>query len=274
MKEEMEEGKIDEDGHYIPNKKEKDEIRDSWLDNIDWIKVNSQSAQDAQTKDDDQSYLTEITPFDHISAYKEVLELLLPGETVLKALKRFGGQKTLTASQRWKNKKEGKGAESTTSSSSDKEKLTKLTGLADSILNKMANMDVYDETYESIKFKIQQAEAASAAEPEQDMFGEVFVAKSVSKSNGQDATEPLAKKVRFDEEGKFTEAQETATKDEVQWEFKWENAENAEVHGPHSTLEMLNWVNEGYFEAGVWVRRVGQQGDFHSSRRIDFDLYL
>lgn len=30
----------------------------------------------------------------------------------------------------------------------------------------------------------------------------------------------------------------------------------------------------GYFEAGVWVRRVGQEGDFYSSRRVDFELYL
>lgn len=37
MKEELEEGHFDTDGHYHW-KKEK-EIRDNWLDNIDWVKV-------------------------------------------------------------------------------------------------------------------------------------------------------------------------------------------------------------------------------------------
>lgn len=38
MKEELEEGHFDKDGHYLW-KKEK-QIRDNWLDNIDWIQVS------------------------------------------------------------------------------------------------------------------------------------------------------------------------------------------------------------------------------------------
>jgi CD2 antigen cytoplasmic tail-binding protein 2 len=38
MKEELEEGHFDKEGHYHW-KKEK-ELRDNWLDNIDWLKVN------------------------------------------------------------------------------------------------------------------------------------------------------------------------------------------------------------------------------------------
>lgn len=37
MKEEMEEGHFDKDGMYHWNKDK--EIRDNWLDNIDWVKV-------------------------------------------------------------------------------------------------------------------------------------------------------------------------------------------------------------------------------------------
>lgn len=37
MKEELEEGHFDKNGHYLW-KKEK-QIRDNWLDNIDWVKV-------------------------------------------------------------------------------------------------------------------------------------------------------------------------------------------------------------------------------------------
>lgn len=37
MKEELEEGHFDKEGHYLW-KKEK-QIRDNWLDNIDWVQV-------------------------------------------------------------------------------------------------------------------------------------------------------------------------------------------------------------------------------------------
>lgn len=37
MKEELEEGHFDKEGHYLWNKEK--EIRDNWLDNIDWVKV-------------------------------------------------------------------------------------------------------------------------------------------------------------------------------------------------------------------------------------------
>lgn len=271
MKEEMEEGNFDKDGHYIPNKKAKDEVRDNWLDNIDWVKIDSKTSGNALTQSDEETEnLKEITPFNELSAYKEILELLLPGETILKALKRYGGSKTLTASQRWKKKKEGKEVDA---SGSQQDKIDKLTGLADNILNKMGNMDIYQDTFESIRFKIQQAKTASVPEPDQDMFGADFIDKSNPKSAPDGTEEPSAKKVRFDADGKPQEEEETLTP-EVRWEFKWENANTAEIHGPHSTREMLNWVNEGYFEAGVWVRRVGQQGEFSNSRRMDFDLYL
>ena len=29
--------------------------------------------------------------------------------------------------------------------------------------------------------------------------------------------------------------------DVVKWEFKWENKADAEVHGPHTSEEMLKW---------------------------------
>lgn len=37
MKEELEEGHFDKQGHYLWNKEK--EIRDNWLDNIDWMQV-------------------------------------------------------------------------------------------------------------------------------------------------------------------------------------------------------------------------------------------
>jgi CD2 antigen cytoplasmic tail-binding protein 2 len=68
--------------------------------------------------------------------------------------------------------------------------------------------------------------------------------------------------------------EEEASEDDVRWEYKEENTEEAEVKGPFSTSQMLTWQDEGKFDAGVFCRRVGTQGPFYTSKRIDFDLYL
>lgn len=61
--------------------------------------------------------------------------------------------------------------------------------------------------------------------------------------------------------------------DVVQWEFRWENKDDAEVHGPHTTEEMLKWQDSGFFDKGVFVRKIGRESNFVDGRRIDFDLY-
>ena len=33
--------------------------------------------------------------------------------------------------------------------------------------------------------------------------------------------------------------------DEVMWEFKWKDTEEAEVHGPFSSTQMGQWAEEG-----------------------------
>lgn len=61
--------------------------------------------------------------------------------------------------------------------------------------------------------------------------------------------------------------------DEVMWEFKWEDKEDAPIYGPHSSSEMSAWVTGDFFKDGVFVRKHKQTGGFYSSKRIDFDLY-
>jgi CD2 antigen cytoplasmic tail-binding protein 2 len=58
------------------------------------------------------------------------------------------------------------------------------------------------------------------------------------------------------------------------WEFKWENKDEAESYGPHSSSAMKDWVDAGYFKEGVFVRKYKQDGPFYTSNRIDFDLYI
>lgn len=93
MKEEMGEGHFDKEGHFIWNNDE--EIRDNWLDNVDWQKVkkdpNSQYnlVDNAVGLGEDSDSSDEV--FDEIKNYQEMLNFMKPGETVNKALNRLGG---------------------------------------------------------------------------------------------------------------------------------------------------------------------------------------
>lgn len=62
--------------------------------------------------------------------------------------------------------------------------------------------------------------------------------------------------------------------EEVTWELKWSQEENAEIHGPHTSEQMHAWAKEGYFKTGAWVRRVGENNQFYNAARVDFELYL
>lgn len=60
---------------------------------------------------------------------------------------------------------------------------------------------------------------------------------------------------------------------EVMWEYKWENEDKEEIHGPYTSQQMCDWTEEDYFPDGVLVRKVGAEGQFYNSKRIDFELY-
>ncbi|XP_071448768.1 CD2 antigen cytoplasmic tail-binding protein 2 homolog [Hetaerina americana] len=274
MKEEMEEGHFDTDGNYHW-KKEAKLIRDNWLDNIDWVKVKQTSKQSESMKESDGDDSSSV-PFDHISVYKKMIEYMKPGETVAQSLRRHGGHgKSGSASQRWckRGNKTGGSGKSTGESpdSSGRENVIKLTELADELLTETGNMDVYQESFEFIKAKIDRSQEKPAVVSDPlDMYADDFDEKE---------------KARLANSGGKAETSSTndssTPKDnpvELAWEFKWDkNAD--EVHGPHTTEQMQKWVDSGHFKRDsssgeVWVRKCGQEGPFYSSCRVDFELYL
>lgn len=165
MREEMEEGHFDKQGHFIW--KNEKEIRDNWLDNINWQQVKNRDTTKnensshglADESDSDQEH------FDEIEAYKQLLTYMRPNETVNKTLQRLGGKglynmlifsynkililgdiHKLSSVERLKRKKAG-----TLNTNKDVEKVTEL---ANSILTEKGNMDVYQETYQQIAEKV------------------------------------------------------------------------------------------------------------------------
>lgn len=284
MKEELEEGHFDKDGNYFLKKEE--EIRDGWLDNIDWVKIKAQEKPKASAEDDsDSDSDLNAEAINELDCYKEMIEFMQPHETVLQAIKRLGGKSSsrANASSRWiKKKKEDKAVESDSASASSNEaaenntqKMLALTELADKLLH-TGRMEIYTVTYEKLNhiIKLSGIGDRNKVAPKDDddcldMFGEEFDEK---------VKEPKPSSSKDEEqlpEPNPSSAEGVIMNDDVMWEFKWENADDAKVYGPHPSAEMQRWVDDGYFSDGVWVRRADQpDAQFYSSKRVDFELYL
>ncbi|XP_013781613.1 CD2 antigen cytoplasmic tail-binding protein 2 homolog [Limulus polyphemus] len=289
MKEELEEGHFDKEGTYIFHKDQK-EIRDSWLDNIDWVKIKSREEITKGNMDDENNLDKEMEMSDKLNNYKEMLKLMKPGETVQRAIRRHGGGgssiKQSSASRRWLKDRRNQKTNSENNSEVDQQKLLQLTELANEILQS-GDMDIYEQTYEKLDFLLKVEDEKKMAKtakdrteiaPETsddalDMFSDSFDSKiCAEKDKEKKRTDP--------EDGKETiksDADSNVKENEggVTWEFRWENNEESPMYGPHSSLQMNEWVKAGYFDDGVWVRRAGEvEAPFYDSRRIDFELYF
>merc|ERR1712032_1035797 len=235
LKEEQQEGSFSKDGNFVWNKK--DEVKDAWLDDVDMQKVREKTTEEkeaeeaaAEAEDEAQANYSEF------NNYKQMIELMRPGESVAKSLRRLGGgHKAVSQSQRWKKKKAGTVEDP--KEKENKEQMLKLTGIAYEILTRSGNMEIYEMTYEGILFKIK-------AEEEK----------------------------KVDKKAPIEETKDPVLLDDVSWEFKWKT-EDAELHGPHTSQKMLDWQESGFFDAGILVRKVGTE-EFRDSKRIDFELYV
>lgn len=237
MNEELEEGHIDKEGMYVFNKKS-DEITDHWLDNIDSVQLKEQGEpkkNEDTMSDDVPSQLTTN------ECYRKMIVLMKPGETVKRAIQRYGatGKKPLNARSKANVSEEEKKKQDT-----DKANMLELIAVADQILD-AGDMDVYERTFEQLNFRLKEVEELSKSTL--DMFA--------------------------DAEAEENETQ-VSTESNVSWLIKWEDKEDAEVHGPFTNDQMISWTDSGYFEKGAWVRQVGKQdAKFYSTRRIDFELF-
>jgi len=265
LKEEQQEGSFSKDGNFVWNKK--DEVKDAWLDDVDMQKVREKTTEEkeaeeaaAEAEDEAQANYSEL------NNYKQMIELMRAGESVAKSLRRLGGgQKAVSQSQRWKKKKAG--AVEDPKEKENKEQMLKLTGIADEILTRSGNMEIYEMTYEGILFKIK-------AEEEKKVGKKAAIPDNV---DDDDALDMFADNLDGDakkEEKKapVEETKDSVLLDDVSWEFKWKT-EDAELHGPHTSKKMLDWQESGFFDAGILVRKVGTE-EFRDSKRIDFELYI
>ena len=192
LKEEMEEGGFDAEGNYF--EKKEDVIRDSWLDDIDWVKVKElEKGQKTIAEAMDEG--TDVVQRPEKEILQEILPFLKPGESITKGLRRLGGKKSTPGNRRrWKKdkeeeKKEGEGSEE------NKEEMLKLTGLVDELVSN-GIYEAYQYTYERISHHLKQEEEKEKKKEEDafDMFAEDVDEKklntqSTTSSSGKDPWE-------------------------------------------------------------------------------------
>ena len=193
-----------------------------------------------------------------IEIFKKILPHLKMNETILRAIKRLGNssKSSLSASQRWLKKKNEKQEPLSETASADKEALEKLTGYANKFIDK-GFYDIYEETYQSLEKKIKQHESKSLKPSESlDIFADEISENEIQASTSNQESNELEDKV-------------------VKWIYKESNTDEAKIHGPFTSQEMLDKSEKGEFkEMGVWCRRCEDaSGSFYNSKRIDFDLY-
>lgn len=250
LQEEMEEGHFDADGNYFLN--EDAQIRDSWLDNIDWVKIRERPPGQRSPSDSEEEDSLGQTPMSAQALLEGLLELLLPRETVAGALRRLGSRGG------------GKGDSKGPGRPSSPQRLDRLCGLADQMVAR-GNLGVYQETRERLAMQLKglgcrtQGPPDSMSKPSLDMFAEEVAEEELE-------TPTPVQRGEAESPG--------AGLLDVMWEYKWENTGDAELYGPFTSSQMQTWVNEGYFPDGVYCRKLDPPGgQFYNSKRIDFDLY-
>ncbi|GFS23576.1 CD2 antigen cytoplasmic tail-binding protein 2 [Elysia marginata] len=304
MREEMEEGHFDAQGTYIFDKTK--EIRDNWIDNIDWVKVKHLNPDSSGTKrplegsdssdeEEDESTKNAKT----MKAYMSMLDILEKGETVAKAIRRLGKNKSKipSASQRWKAKKKKTGGseasaecdqEAVNKAIAEQKQMLQLTELSDMLIQQ-GIMDIYETPYERISFTLKQmreksqdsrltiAEKASDGDL-LDMFADDFEGKEDGNKDQEESEKESNKgdaKVEFKMpavpvDGKASAASSMGG---VLWEYKEKDTDGAKIRGPFTTSQMSKWSDDGTFGPGVLCRKYQSEGQFYNSSRLDFDLY-
>ncbi|CAH2308263.1 CD2 antigen cytoplasmic tail-binding 2 isoform X1 [Pelobates cultripes] len=312
LNEEMEEGHFDSEGNYFLKKEA--QIRDHWLDNIDWVRIKEVATPQLEESNNDPDPDSDEgrAPLGMRVLLEGILELLLPGETVAKGIQRLGGtgvRKRLgvqreRALQGRAGSRRKKSTIKEDLTASEKEEQLKM----DQGQSGVERLEDQEEA-EKVQTEGLRQEDVGCAEPVSDLHEGPVTGLEASESKSrhlehlisladqmvalgvyevyQDTYEKLAYRLRALEPPRVVdmfadeiEEEKLETKGvrpavEVLWEYKWENKEEAKLYGPFTSSQMQDWVDQGYFVDGVYCRRVNSSGSqFYNSKRIDFDLYV
>ncbi|ORX61158.1 hypothetical protein BCR36DRAFT_341489 [Piromyces finnis] len=161
MDKDLEEGDFDENGHYIP-KKDENQVYDKWLEDIS--KSDIMKAKAAKEKQDERIRQQENEEIDidinKNEYYKALIMIMKPRETVLSAMKRFGGNNQKVP--KWKQKmleKKNKNKKMAVNENPEKSQksIEAITAISEKMMG-LGDYSIYEESYESIVRKLRIAE--------------------------------------------------------------------------------------------------------------------
>lgn len=277
MKAEMEEGRFDEAGNYVRNKKDPNAFHDNWLQGVS--RKDIEKAKRAHEKQEQERKLKEAEeaskgPLDRISIWKELLTIMKRGETLLDALQRLGGKlnnkgKNKRGQKQYK-RKSGKTDEANemiidkelTSEEiieqECKKQIERLTDLSDKMMA-LGHFNVYDDTWEQILRNLKR----------EGIVPEDWMPSNIEENAEDNRNNTL--NVSYNEVS--SNVPTNLSTQQLYWEYKWTDSSGAnsnEIHGPFSGEDMKAWNDQGFFAQGILVRRANTEDEFVSSNGIDF----
>jgi CD2 antigen cytoplasmic tail-binding protein 2 len=234
LREEMEDGRFDQEGNYIRKAGDPDAVHDNWLDGLS--KKEIKKAAEAHEKREAEARQQRMDA-DSVSVADLLRTLILHlerAETPLEALSRLGKSQTKPKKKipQWKLKKmkgsDGMDMDVDQSQPEDpeqvkiKEAIRAITDAADKLLARDYE-EVYDQEREMLVREYRRETGEDWVEPRQA-------------SEEQDSKPPPANQ---------------------SWEFRWTDGRDGAVQGPFDGAMMKAWQEAGYFGEGVEFRSVG-----------------
>ncbi|KAI7902454.1 uncharacterized protein BX663DRAFT_552369 [Cokeromyces recurvatus] len=160
MKEELEEGSVDENGNYVRNKVDPQAFHDKWMEGISRKDMNK--AKEAHERREREEALKEAErqatiPQTKTDVYRALVEYLKPGQSVQEALTSLANslpkklpawkQKMLEKKNKNKKAKDTEPQLTEDEESSRRKKVEAITGLADQMMA-LGHFNIYDDTFE------------------------------------------------------------------------------------------------------------------------------
>lgn len=225
LKEELEEGRFDENKNYVRNAVDPDAVHDKWLDGVN----KRQIRRAAEAHERREAEAEELRRAEDGILTADLLGTLIRnlerGETPLEALARLGrkqgGGKKLP---KWKLKKMGAMDTDDPEQARVSSAIADVTDAADKLFSR-DHAEIYDRERE-------------------------LLLREYKKETGEDWVEPRAEDTNGDAP--------TANK---MWEFRWTDGRDAAAkQGPFDGPTMKAWQDAGYFGEGVEFRPAGEEG--------------
>lgn len=226
LREELEQGRFDENQNYVRNAVDPDAVHDKWLDGVSKRQIRRAAEAHERREAEAEELRREEDEILTADLLGTLIRNLKRGETALEALARLGRrQKKDRKVPKWKLKKTGAMEEDDPEQERISAAIADVTDAADKLFSR-DHAEIYDRERE-------------------------MLVREYKKETGEEWVEPPA-------EGADGAGAPAAA---GMWEFRWtDGRDGAAKQGPFDGPTMKAWQDAGYFGEGVEFRPAGEEG--------------